>query len=362
MKQKITVIAAIAVFMMFTVPALIHAQGMEVTSAKVYLNQQDNEKAREMLEKALAKDPDHKDANFYMGMLKYYKGEYTAMLDHWDKFEFKKLGKREKKMYESTMRDLYRNAFNKAVDAFGKRDWDNAVTNFKVAIRVNPEDQQAPMNLGLALMNADKTDEAIEVLEKVAESDPKNASIWDALSLGYIRNSDYPNIIKSYSNYLELAEQPDKMAYYQLARAYFATGDTLKAAEAYESGIEKVPDEMDFYIQSSAIRSQFGQNDKAAETLQRAHELDPENADVMYSLGTIYYILKDFQKAVVPLQGYVDKEPLSIDGWDTLGNAYYGLANQIREGGDAAKATEYENKGKEFVEKSKELMRSGEGK
>lgn len=364
MKSKATVIVAILAVVMATLPSFVRAQGMEVTSAKVYLQNNNKEKAEEFLLKALEKDPNHKDAHFYMGLLDFYKGSYESMLAHWDKFDSKDLGKVEKKQYDSTIKNLFRDSFNKGVKLFSEQNWDGAASNFRVAMRVNPipKDYLVNVNLGSALMNGEKTDEAIEVMEKVAAVDPKNPIVWDILSLGYIRKSDYPNIIKAYTNYVMLTDKPDKVAYYQIARAYFATGDTLKAADTYESGMVKIPDEMDFYVQASAIRSQFGQNDQSAQILERARKIDPTNPQVLYSLGTIYYILKQYQKAVDPLEAFLQLEPKSIDGWDTLGNAYFGLAKVSKDQGDMAKVTEYETKGQEYIGKSKELLQSGEGK
>ena len=365
MKFKIVVFAAIAVCMlMASAPTEVLAQGMEVTSAKVYINQNEWDKAEALLHKALEKDAEHKDANFFMGYVRYTQGRYEEMLDHWDKFEAKKLGRREKDIHKKTIKDLYRQAFNKGIEGFNSQEWDSAISNFRVAARVKPDEKdfQPETNLGFALITAGQLDEGIETLEKVVETDPKNVGIWNGLLAGYIKKEDHKNIIRAYDNYLPLTEEYDANDYYRLGRSHSVLGDTLKAAETYEAAMEVVPDEMNFYLMASEIRARFGDNAKAAEILERGRDMDPTDVKILNSLGVLYYILEDYQKAIEPLEMLVQIEPLSIDGWQNLGDAYFGLARLANESGDTDKADEYTAKGEEYEGKSKDLMRTGEGK
>lgn len=354
----------IGAFVLASLPSLVSAQGMEVTSAKVYYKQNALDKMEAMLTQAMAKDPDHNEGNFYFGVFYYHRGDYAQTIQHWDKVTYKKLPKKAKNLHDRLIKELFTSAAKKGTAAFGESDWDNAVTSFRVAMKVNPmpEDQTVATNLGLALIMGKQTDEGVEVLEKVVEVDSMSLSAWNGLTVGYARKEDHPNIIKAYKNYIALTDQPESITYHQLARSYKAIGDTAKAVEAYEAGMEAVPDDILFYLIVSEYRALAGENEKAAEILVRARDVDPTNADVLNHLGTVYYILKQYQDAVEPLEVYLQLEPNSIDGWDTLGNAYYGISNQARDEGDAAREEECAAKGKECIEKSKELMRSGEGK
>jgi len=347
-----------------SLPSDILAQGMQVTSAKVYLKQKEIGKAEALLQEALEKDPDHKDANFFMGFVRYQQGRYEEMLSHWGKFEPKKLGRRERDIHKKTVKDLYRQAFNKGIDAFNSQDWPTAISNFRVAAQVKPDpkDFQAETNLGFALITSEQLDEGIEVLETVIETDPKNVGIWNGLLAGYIKKNDHPKIVQAYESYLPLAEEADPNDYYRLGRSHTVLGDTLKAAEVYESATEAVPDEMNFYLMASEIRARFSDNAKAAGMLEKARKIDPKDTKILNSLGVLYYIMEDYQKAVDPLETLVKVEPLSIDGWQNLGDAYFGMARLAQESGDTAKSTEYSAKGREYEAKSKELMRTGEGK
>lgn len=364
MKFKTAVMFVIVAVVMASLPSLVSAQGMEVTSAKVYYKQNNLDKMEAMLIQAMEKDPEHNEANFYFGVFYFHRGNYAQTMQHWDKITYKKLPKKAKNLHDRLIKNLFSSAAKKGAEAFSQKDWDNAVTSFRVAMKVNPnpKDQAVATNLGLALIMGEQTDEGIEVLEKVVEAEPTNLPAWNGLTVGYARKEDHPNVIKTYTKYIELADQPESSAYHQLARSYKAIGDTAKAIETYETAIDAIPDEIYFYLIASEFRALAGENEKAAEILERAHNVDPTNTDVLNHLGTVYYILKQFQKAVEPLEVYLQLEPNSIDGWETLGNAYYGLSYQARDQGDAAKQEECAVKGEECLAKSNELMRSGEGK
>ncbi len=362
-KAFIIATAAVAVLMGF-LTSDVFAQGMQVTSAKVYIKQNEWDKAEALLTEALAKDAEHRDANFFMGYVRYTQGRYEEMLDHWSKFEAKKLGRRERDIHKKTIKDLYIEAFNKGIEGFNAQDWPATISNFKVAVRLKPDkkDFQPETNLGFAQISAGELDDGIATLEIVIEADPKNADIWNGLLAGYIRKEDHKNIIRAYENYLPLINQHDSNDYYRLGRSHSVLGDTLKAAEVYEAAMEVVPEEMNFYLMSSEIHARFGNNNKAADILERAHKVDETDTKILNSLGVLYYIAKDYQKAISSLQKLVELEPLDIDGWQNLGDAFFGLASVANEAGDTAKGNEYTAKGKEYESKSKELMRTGTGK
>lgn len=367
MKSTTFIFAGLAaLILMASPPSEILAQGMEVTSAKVYIKQNDIDKAESLLIEALEKDPEHKDANFYMGYVRYTQGRYEDLLNHWGKFEQKKLGRREKDMHKKVVKDLYQNAFNKGVEAYNAQDWPTATTMFRVAanpvIKRNPKDFQPETMLGFTLVTSDQIDEGIVVLEKVVETDPKNLGVWNGLLNGYIKKGDHPNIIRAYENYLPLSDQVDANDYYRLGRSHAVLGDTLKAAEVYEAGAKAVPDEMNFYLMSSEIHVQFDNIPKAAEMLEKARAIDPVDLKILNNLGILYYNMKDYEKAIEPLKMLVEVEPLSIDGWQNLADAHFGLAKAAQEAGDTDKANVYSDKGAEYEDKSKGLMRSGEGK
>lgn len=371
MKSKLLMMV-VAFLVVAYLPSSAFAQGMEVRSAKVYLQQNDLDKAEEMLRQALEKDPKDDRTHYHLGVIAYYRGKYDKVQEHWEQMRYKKLKKDEKKQYDGLIQDLFRNSFNKASGEFNNGNYEEAAKGFKVAMWANPEDPNSPLFLGYSLLNSQKIDEAIPVLEKVVKADPKNVQAWDGLATAYVQKQDPPNIIRAYTNYIQLAEQPDLNAYLLLRNAYFETGDTAKVFETYEKAIKTYPNEVSLYRDLSSIYAEHRMFDKAVAVLEKGR-MQGDDPEILYYLGTVYYNIgfsresegntaeagKAFKSAVEPLEKYLQYEPKSIDGWDTLGKVYHGLAKVEP---DATKSDELVVKGDEYIAKSKELIRTGEGK
>ncbi|MBI4553622.1 MAG: tetratricopeptide repeat protein, partial [Candidatus Latescibacteria bacterium] len=332
MKRAGFLAVGLVVIVVGCVPAFVGAQGMEVTSAKVYLQQTPPlyDKALDLLNQAVAKHPENMEVHYLLGLIYSRRANYEKALQEWEVVVPDKLGKKDRKIYEDERKQLWTNSFNTGVKLFGEKSYDEAVVRFRVAAKANPNDPRANVNLGLCLLNAQKTEESIEPLKKGLAVDPKNVTVWDGLSTAYIRLANradendpkkkeyYKSAIETYTNYLQL-KKDDPSAYFNLANSYLATGDTTKAMTIYQAGIDNVPQTVDFYFNLSLLYSRMKQYDKVTALLQRAKELKPDDPEILLNLGTTYYNIKQFTDAIDPLEMHLKLKPNSIDGWDTLG-------------------------------------------
>jgi len=77
----------------------------------------------------------------------------------------------------------------------------------------------------------------IEVFKQMLESDPGNTMVMFGLANEYQKAGMVPETIAILVQYLELADD-EGAAWGMLARAYESEGNSGKAKEAYEKGIE----------------------------------------------------------------------------------------------------------------------------
>jgi tetratricopeptide (TPR) repeat protein len=379
-------------------PSLVRAQGMEVTSAKVYLkeNPPNLEKARDLLETALTKDPKHNEAHFFLGMVHYYKGNFDAFFEHWNQVAYDKLGKAEKQQFTRQLGDVVRLRMNDATRQYNEKKFPEAAKQFKASItaanmlqtalkasgkkedmesanKLEPNKQQAYLFLGYAALSSDNLDEAVPALEKVVEADPKSVQAWDGLVNAYARQKNTDKLIAACTKSIELAEQPDLNTYLLLRNTYLEKGDTARVYETYERALTAFPTEMSLYRDLSGLYAQNRMYEKAAAVLEKGTTAMPDNIELLGYLGTVYYNIgyvkqeggdktaaqAAFNKALPPLEKLLALEPKSIDGHDTLGKVYYGLAKTET---DSSRQQALNTKGDALIEKRRELIRTGEGK
>ena len=75
--------------------------------------------------------------------------------------------------------------FEQAVNAFGDNKLDEAIENYKNALQIDPDYQDALHGLGMALFNGGRVDEAIATAKRLIEIDQDDILAHTSLSMFY---------------------------------------------------------------------------------------------------------------------------------------------------------------------------------
>jgi tetratricopeptide (TPR) repeat protein len=75
--------------------------------------------------------------------------------------------------------------FEQAVNAFGDDKLDEAIENYKQALQIDPNYQDALHGLGMALFNSGRVDDAIATAKRLIEIDPDDILAHTSLSMFY---------------------------------------------------------------------------------------------------------------------------------------------------------------------------------
>jgi tetratricopeptide (TPR) repeat protein len=132
-------------------------------------------------------------------------------------------------------------------------------------------------------VNNDKSDEAIEYLNKAIVADPNNAQFLDVLGLVYEKKNDIPQAIASIEK--ALAIDPNNAdALSHLGRLFYNRGVEKRAESADISDAKKY----------AAAKKEFEADFKtAAPYFEKAYELNNQDNDAVFALRNIYYQLQD---------------------------------------------------------------------
>lgn len=166
----------------------------EIERAVAYIKNEKFDSAKEHLGKALAEQPDHPEANYYMGL---------------------------------------------SLDMLG--DKKAAETFYKKALAADPGMVEAATNLAaMYLDDPPRPDDAIAVLAKAVEKVPDDVSLNQNLAYAYGLKKDYANAGKAYERALTKGENKDvRFAYGVLL---FEANDMPKAAEQLKKAVEQTTD------------------------------------------------------------------------------------------------------------------------
>lgn len=157
----------------------------------------------------------------------------------------------------------------------GHEDFDQAIPWFEAALRLDPSNEVAILNLALAEKNLGKTGEAIDRLRKAMNGHP-SAALSDALAGMEEESGQYLQAVASYQRAVEL--DPSKEQYYFDLGVEYLTHFTFgPASEVYRVGTQKFPESSRQFLGLGFSHYAVREYREAADAFTRALEIDPDS-------------------------------------------------------------------------------------
>ncbi len=249
-----------------------------------------------------------------------------------------------------------------AVQERGTAALDEAIAEFREELKLAPDDPLANLELGMALVESQISEEAIAPLEIVSKADPTQARVFYYLGRARLAMGELAEAVASLQRSLELAKPQGAgdvalkvihlalgQALRRLGRAEEAAVHVAEAQRLSAGGAETEREQMARYMaggsyesetpaagpavpvieaspladlpgaERAALRARVSRTlarvclnlgvmhargerfARAAEQLEQAAALDPDLPQVQSSLGVAYFNARQFQKATVPL-------------------------------------------------------------
>jgi len=347
----------------------------ELTSAKLYIEQKNYDKALEMLEKDVEKNPKSDEGYYLMGHvygelddLEKMVSSFNKSLAISDKFGAK-IG--EQKAY------YWGNNFNKGVSNFQRGNnttdpdsitifYDRSIKFFKDAALVEPDSADNYRNLAFVYLSADKTEKAIDPLKKLIEME-KSEDGYQYLgevyyTLGANKNIDFTNsnnvqdsidALVYYNDAIDVLEEGRNLypenteILVSLSESYVGANKTEIAMDAFKASVEAEPNNQHFRYNYGVLLLNANRFEEAEEQFTKALEIDPDYENAIYNLGVTYVkwgvkineeaeeqgvISEDYKQkyelALPYLEKVVELDPTNGQMWEILGKVYSVLGMQ----------------------------------
>jgi len=293
-------IYAFAAWLILSIGAFMACQTKEVTSAKVYIQQNDWDNAIAQLEQAVKAYPNDPEAHYLLGKGYGIKGRFEDMNREFDA-SLKIAPKFEKEIQYERSKDWVEN-YNKGVRKFNEQKTDEAIENFKTAITIDPTKVEAYRNLAVAYVRSGDVDNAIKYFKKALEIDPKSVETLNNLGTVYYQHQKYQEAIDIFKNVLEI--DPDNSdAIATMGLAYHMLGDTDKALEAYNTALQKNPGNADLIFNYATLLMKKGQYEEAAKKFKEVLQTNPEDYEANLSVAdALLQVAEKFSKQANELE------------------------------------------------------------
>ncbi|MCL3881820.1 tetratricopeptide repeat protein [Marivita sp. GX14005] len=196
----------------------------------------------------------------------------------------------------------------------------------------HPAYHAAELGRAAALSDSDKTDAAIEVLERLSKTHASEPVVHSTLGDMMRRLERYEDAVSAYSRALELVEKrgdTEWFLHYARAISYERIGNWDKAEADFRAALELNPEQPQVlnYLGYSLVEKQI-KLDEALDMIERAAAARPESGYIMDSLGWVLYRLGRYEEAVTHMERAAELMPVDPVVNDHLGDVYWAVGRK----------------------------------
>ena len=173
---------------------------------------------------------------------------------------------------------------------------DKAETVLRGLLKDDPENDAGVEQLTQLLLDQNKSEEAIQLLNGLIERSP-SATLYDHLGDAYTQTHEFAKAEAAYRKAVDL--DPSELSHLRgLGQTLLSEEKYPEALSVYQKLSELLPDDADTYLRIAQIYRELHELDKAEENLLKARQFAPGSLEVMYNEAMIYESQGRFEDAI----------------------------------------------------------------
>ena len=210
----------------------------------------------------------------------------------------------------------------------GKRE--EALTHYRLCLRLQPDHAEACANLGVGLAEQGKLDEALAVLREALRLKPDLAKGHHNLGVALAQTGRNEDAVTALAQALRL--KPDyPEACYNLGNVLVTQGKRAEAVEVFKNALRLKPDYAEVYNNLGLALTDLGRVHEAAVILEQGTRLRPGSAEAFNNFGLTLAELGRFAEAEAAYRQALRLNPHFAD-------AHSNLASTLKEQGRLVEA------------------------
>jgi len=196
-------------------------------------------------------------------------------------------------------------------------DLQKAESELKMAIKLDPNSEEAVTTLALLYTDEGDTSHALQVLSGVPDS-TRSAKLYAALGATYEQRKDYRSAIDAYKHAIEL-DRDNLDSIRGLAENLLNDGQIDAALDQYKVIADANPEDAQTFLRISEIYRRQGKYDQALDSLKKAEAMVPDALEVPYNVALVYQAqgrYDDAEKVLLDLLKKTEKPDASYSQAD----------------------------------------------
>lgn len=328
----------------------------EMSSAKLYIQQKNWDKAVESLDKEIAKNPKSDEGYYLLGLVKKEKEDVNGMIANFKKSL--EISPKFKNEINALMQATWAESFNAGVNNYNKaaqsksKDTtamflDKALEKFNTAITLEPDSIEAYKIVSMIYLNKGETEKAIPVLQTIIDKQGSNFA-YAQLAEIYVKKGE--------------AKLTTYKANKNVADSLAAHDNFLTALDIAKKGLNKHPGDQTLLATLASVYGYLNQAEEGAALFESEVKKDPKNKLSRLYYGIFLTNIQNYTASVVEFAEVIKIDPNFFEAYYYEAFAYYnwGLtilkkADQMKEDGRPQANPKFElcvENAKKFVEKA----------
>jgi tetratricopeptide (TPR) repeat protein len=196
-----------------------------------------------------------------------------------------------------------------------------ALEAYRAALAADPSNPDRTLDYTRLLMDMDRYDEAIQVVQSSMEETAATAPLQLRLGAVEMVKGNYKAARDAFQAALATDPQLD-VAYVGLAQTYSRQANDTEAIHILEAARAKLPGHylLEYYF--GLLASRQGREQDAIIALEEAARLNPESPDPFFELGKLYGSQQDWARARQALEHVIALSPLLVPAHYQLSRVY----------------------------------------
>lgn len=186
-----------------------------------------------------------------------------------------------------------------------------ATTHLERAIEIDPMHSFAHRNLGHAYAAQDSLNEAAEYFRKAIELDPDNAVAYNDLAVTLKRQGNLEDAVELYRAAVR-HDQDYAIAHLNLATALEELNRFAEAEHHYEEASKGKFESSESYNTLGVYHKRRKAYGQAIQNFEQAINMDNNNIDAYYNLGIVHGLQGNYEEAIDAYQRVIERKP---DDW-----------------------------------------------
>jgi len=299
----------------------VGCQSAALTAAKLYLQQNEPQKAKEQLQQALEVEPAHAEAHFLLGKIYAEEGNYEEMAGAFARSL--SASQRFLPQIQEQRQHYWAMEYNEGVRLASAQppDFSTALRSFRRATLADRNRLEGWRNLAYVYYQLDSLDAAIGAYQSLLSIAPGDTTTLYSLGVLHLKQGRPQEAMQVLSRFLE--SKPGHVdGLLNLAVAHLALGDSVAAEATYRRAIEAAPGDARPHYNLGNLYFNQKQYQAALKAYQQAVERAPGDLDARYNLAVTLLALDEMDRAFPLLQELAVQQPDNPGVWRELGRIH----------------------------------------